>query len=110
MLLVWRNLLPRAGGHCVQSCHSLCSELLVCLAWSKMLILVVFSVLQYSTADYPVKGILAYRLNTEEPQFNGRSRDEVGARVIADTIYYDRSPTLITVHGVDKVMVPIKFF
>jgi len=42
--------------------------------------------------------------------FNGRSRDEVGAQIIADTIYYDRSPTLITVHGVDKVMVPIKFF
>jgi len=34
---------------------------------------------QYSTADYPQKGIVLYKLNTKTPMWNGRIKDTVGA-------------------------------
>lgn len=67
--------------------------------------------LQFGTADFPQKGIQAYKLNLPETQLNGNPSATAGARLVKPEIFYDsQGSSLMVAHGVDKVMIPARFF
>lgn len=67
--------------------------------------------MQFGTADFPQKGIKAYKLKTVDTQLNGNPSATAGARLTAPELFYDsQGASLMVAHGVDKVMLPARFF
>lgn len=66
---------------------------------------------QISTADYPQRGIVAWKLKTPTTMFNGLNSDPQGALLMDNSIYYDYfGKNKLIAHGVNMVMMPAKFF
>lgn len=74
----------------------------------------VFCDVQYSTADFPQKGIGAYKLISSDPstlEFSGRPDAKTGAKVTSPDLFLDsRDGHIIVAHAIDHVLFPSRFF